>query len=192
MARGKFSPVKDRNDKPVAGAWQGTISWEFANWTAAFVDQTLKTIVTLGTDSRPRNCRKESTPPSLALRSTLNCAPAQALARMLIARAPPNTVSAQRELVFESGQLIGGPEAAKGIGEATGQALIGRKSFALTIDSDGKVSDCALTEGDVSNAERDGYCADVPDFDPVDPGVADRSPRRLIIYWAEYFRPRGS
>jgi len=96
MARGKFSPVKDRNEKPVAGAWQGTIGWEFANWTATFVDQTLKTIVTLGTDSRPRNCRNESTLPSRALNSTLNCAPALAVARMLIARTPPNTVSARR------------------------------------------------------------------------------------------------
>ncbi|MCY7340211.1 MAG: energy transducer TonB [Sphingomonas bacterium] len=97
-----------------------------------------------------------------------------------------------REMVFEEGQLIGGPDGAIAIGTRSGETLLRKQSIALTIDPDGKLSDCRPVSLDPLPVFIEAlWCRRFlasAESNPLPPSQVDRSARHSVYYMAVYLR----
>ncbi len=97
-----------------------------------------------------------------------------------------------REIVVEEGQLIGGPDGATAIGTRSGETLLRKQLIALTIEPDGKLSDCLPVSLDPLPVFNEAlWCRRFlasADSNPLPPSQVDRSARPSVYYKAVYLR----
>lgn len=187
--RARFRPALDQHGQPIEDHFAGRIRWVLPEPDPApYADLRQATIFTADADGSIATCRYEGTADEQP--EQVWCAEMRSIAREVIGEQEDRPMTG-REMVFERGLLIGGPESASLVGRGAGQTMIMRTAFALTIDADGKVVDCVDVIGDHDADEVASACA--PDrkagFPPLAADAADRSNRHAVRYMATYTRP---
>lgn len=191
--RARFRAARDQHGKSTEDQFNGRIRWVLPEAEPPpFADLRRATIFAADQHGSIASCRFEGLANLLPEEGW--CAQMRATALMFIReqKDPPMT---GRELVFEQGVLIGGPESARVIGCGAGQVIISLTAFALTIDADGKIVGCIDAIGDLdadvakSDCARDRKDEFAGKFPPLGPDAVDRSNRHAVRYLASYTRP---
>lgn len=192
--RARFRVARDQHGKPTEDQFNGRIRWVLPEAEPTpFADLRQTTIFTADTHGSIATCRYEGLAQGLPGEDW--CAELRAMALEFIRDQKDSSLTG-RELVFEQGLLIGGPESAHIVGRGAGQAIITLTAFALTIDADGKIVGCIDAIGDLDVDEATSACArDRKDefaakFPPLGADAADRSNRHAVRYLASYTRPQ--
>lgn len=192
--RARFRAARDQHGKPTEDQFNGRIRWVLPEAEPTpFADLRQATIFTADAKGSIATCRYEGSASDSP--EQVWCAEMRTTALEEIAekKSPPMT---GRELVFEQGLLIGGPESAQVIGRGAGQAIIWLTAFALTIDADGKIVGCIDAIGDLDadkvtlDCARDRKDEFAAKFPPLGADAADRSNRHAVRYLASYTRPQ--
>lgn len=192
--RARFRAARDQHGKRTEDQFSGRIRWVLPEAEPTpFADLHQTTIFTADTHGSIATCRYEGLAQELPGEDW--CVELRAMALEFI-REQKDPLLTGRELVFEQGLLIGGPESGRVIGRGAGQVIITLTAFALTIDADGKIVGCIDAIGDLdadvakSDCARDRKDEFAAKFPPLGADAADRSNRHAVRYLASYTRPQ--
>lgn len=188
--RARFTPARDAAGRVVEDRVTGRINWVLPpRPSMPFVENNALVVFTINLRGELTNCRTEGSAQQAP--SDKVCAELMAKARAVAAEAGKKTAINGRELVFETGFLIGGPDGARGIGRARGQSLVYLVALVLDVDASGTVTRCVETEYSLDSIVTDEVCEDNTPLKFVELGTAagNRTERHAVLYWAKYTRP---
>ena len=190
-AKARFAPGLDANARRINSTLLVRVEWVMPKASILpFKDSGMRIVLAYDAKGKGRSCGVEQLFDSIVKGDAcaLIADKQEQMVKNELAGKPPIS----REMVFEEGLLIGGPEGALAIGMRSGETLLRKLSIALTIDPDGKVSDCLPVSPDALQAQRESqWCEHFSagtQSDPLPPSQADRSVRHAVYYMAVYLR----
>jgi TonB family protein len=187
--RARFTPATDANGRAVEDVMSARIKWTLpVAPVMAFADRYDRIVLTHDKRGKISSCRSESSRASTPPPSGGLCRSAIQIATNLKERFGGRIVFAGRELVLQSGIVIGGREAARGIGEGRSEKLVTMKMVALNVDADGNVK-CSEVTGNGPDAVSPCARPSQLKFAPLAPAATDRSDRHATVYAASFTRP---
>ena len=189
--RARFRPARDQHGRPTEDKFSGRVRWVLPKLEpTAFADQRNFAIFTISGAGQVSSCRLEGADAGPA--AARFCPTLTQVAQKVVTSTQRAMAQAGQELVLEQGLLIGGPDAANFIGQASGEQLIKRVVFVLTIDGLGKVIDCVpLGFGaDVGHAANGCAFDRKRGFSPLGPAANNQADRHAVRYFVTYLRPQ--
>lgn len=187
-SRARFRPARDAAGRAVEDSQSARISWRLPPVEVTpYADKKAAIIFTTGPAGEITNCRTEGGVPSPAD----VCGAMMSLTRKIIVAGRGRFSFNSRDIVFEDGLLVGGPESARSVGPAEGGSLIMLVAVAIDIDDTGSVTRCLAADGNTDGRLANKLCEESnwAKFVPLEAGAHDRSDRRAVRYRAGYTRP---
>lgn len=189
-ARGKFAAARDAKARRFASNVMVSVKWALPEAPMTpFTDSGLRTIFRFDAKGKAGPCRIELLFNSIApiIPCVVKDGREERMIKYELAGQPPIS----RDMVFEEGLRIGGPDGALPIGKQSGETLLRKLTVALTIDPVGAVSNCAPISIEAQEDQRASpWCEMLAEmkFDPLPANQADRSARYLVYFMAVYLR----
>ena len=190
-ARARFAPGVDAKGHRINSTLLISAAWVLPEASILpFKDSGMRIVLAYDAKGKAQTCRVEKLFDSVIEGDA--CALIADQQKQLVENELAGKTPINREIIFEEGQLIGGPDGASAIGMRSGETLLRKQSIALTIDPDGKLSDCRPVSIDALPALNEvlwcrRFLASAKS-DPLSPSQADRSLRHSVYYIAIYLR----
>lgn len=186
--RARFSPSRDAEGRAIEDRAVGKIRWMLP--PMPFADEKSAMVLTLNAQGAVTQCRVEGKEQAT---KKDQCRARMSESRAIAAQAGKRIGVANRELVLESGMIVGGPDAARGVGHGPGEMSFRLTVLALAVDATGTVTRCSSVDDTVDAGMADELCKEIGRFKmtPLDPAASDQSERHAVRYWATYSRPIG-
>jgi TonB family protein len=188
--RARFTPARDSSGAAVADRVVARIKWDLPSRPTLTLENRYDRIV-LTHDKRATisACRAESSNAAMSSPPESLCRFGMITGKQMETRYGKKFTFAERELVLQSGVMVGGRDAARGVGKGPGEKLVTMTAVALTIDADGMTVKCVPADGNmvgpVSPCAQSGQLK----FDPLAPAATERSDRHAVVYQASFTRP---
>jgi protein TonB len=174
--RARFTPARDVSGNAVEDAATARIRWELPEpLPLAFADQHERFVVTFDRGAQVVKCRAEFSydplpPPS-------QCAVGIATAKEFALRSWKQFNFASRDMILESGALVGGQESANNIGRRPGETIVFMIAAAVTIEPSGAIVNCAAAAGNMVGPTAACDTFGKAKFDALAAGERDQSAR---------------
>lgn len=187
--RARFTPATDANGRAVEDVMSARIRWALpVAPVLAFADRYDRVVLPHDKQGEISGCRSESSGASTPPPAPWLCASATRIATNLKERFGGRLVFAGRELVLQSGIVVGGPKDARGIGKGPSEKLVTMDVIAFSVDALGNVT-CSNDVG--TSPDAAAACARPTQLKFAPPAVATagRADRHAVVYRAAYTRP---
>ncbi|MCY7338841.1 MAG: TonB family protein [Sphingomonas bacterium] len=189
LARGRFEPLLDSAQRPVAGVSKNSVRWALPVFEALPIqDDYTRAVFAVNADGTLGKCTAEgiyteymTTDPCKSLGpGTPDWVKKSALV-------PANL---NRKLAVEAGTRAGKGESLRQSEQAMGQELLTQRAVTLSIDTQGAVTDCVKAQANMSEAPNGEFCNYLRSmkYEPVDASEADRSDRYITHYNRVFWR----
>jgi len=193
IAKGKFNLGRANDGQPVVSEGRVKVRWTLpeGDKSISWVDYVVRTIFSFAPGGTPEGCRVELTLP--IDHSTDRCLNLRPTLQIFLKRVAPGFDSGGKELVFESGSLVGEGADSLPVGRADGLTLMHRQVIAVARDEGDKMIECRSGRSDsISNAVLKRACAQFA-VSKSDASVSKSAkrvrPRNWVHYEAVYWRP---